>query len=398
MRHTVVPSCDKRLSRADRRADRLSGRALLWDLSDVSRIRSCGRRGVLPDGALRVRASGSGDDRRAGFAGLATCGSVWSCPVCSERILAGRQVELHDAIAAWESRGGRVALLTLTMRHDRGQALGDLWDALSYGWNKVTSGRTWDRLNDSYGSPMERVVTSGARRGQTVTERRIGWARVVETTHGASGWHVHLHVALFLPGTATQDHAEDLAGSMFAAWRKALVRKGMRAPSDAHGVDVTLSDRSRLGDYFAKNTYSSDPARLALELARGDLKLARSGNRTPFRILADVAAYGLADDVALWGEWETASRGRRQLTWARGFRDLVLAQQERSDEELASEELGSADDDLVEVPAEGVALIARLRLHAAILDAAEADQHGGVLRAYLTARGVPWRDVRVFVG
>lgn len=325
---------------------------------------------------------------------------MWSCPVCSERILAGRQQELADAIASWETMGGRVALLTLTMRHNRGQALADLWDVLSYAWNKVTSGRTWDRLQGSYGTPMERTVTSGARRGQTVVESRIGWARVVETTHGASGWHVHLHVALFLPGTATQDHAEDLAGSMFAAWRSALVRKGMRAPSDSHGVDVSMSaDRSRLGEYFAKNTYSSDPARLALELARGDLKLARSGNRTPFRILADVAAYGLAEDVGLWEEWERSSRGRRQLTWARGFRDLVLlGQEERSDEDLAAEETGTADDDLVEVPAEGVALIARLRLHAAILDAAEADEHGGVLRAYLTARGVPWRDCRVFVG
>lgn len=366
----------------------------------MPRIRSCGRRGVLPEGAARVRATGSGSERRAGFAGLATCGSVWSCPVCSERILSGRQDELATGIAAHESTGGRVALLTLTMRHHKGQRLADLWDGVSYAWSKVTSGRTWDRLQASYGFPMTRTVSAGSRRGQSVTESRIGYARVVETTHGASGWHVHLHVALFLPGSVTVDQADDLAGSMFATWAKALVRKGFRAPSDAHGVDVRLSalPGTVLSDYFVKNQYDGDASRLALELARGDLKLARGGNRTPFRILGDVVELGLADDVDLWHEWEKASKGRQQLTWSAGLRALLLTEPEKSDDELASEEIGSADDDLVEIPSEGLRMVAAFGLHAAILDAAESDDSGHALRRYLSARGVPWRDVGAFVG
>jgi hypothetical protein len=335
----------------------------------------------MPDGAARVRATGGGDDRRAGFAGLASCGSVWACPVCSERILSGRQAELTQGIEAWEATGGKVALLTLTMRHHKGQRLEELWNALSYAWGKVTSGRTWGRLQNSYG-----------------VDGRIGWARVVETTHGRSGWHVHAHVALFLPATITHDQVSDLAGSMFATWSAALVRKGLRAPSDAHGVDVTMSGRSRLGDYFTKNTYDGDASRLAMELARGDLKQARSGNRTPFRILSDLVAHGLADDLDLWIEWETVSRGRRQLTWARGFRDLLLAAPELTDDELAAETIGTADDDLVELPASSLRIVAERRLHAAILDAAEADESGSVLRQYLALSGIPYRDVRVFVG
>lgn len=341
----------------------------------------------MPDGAVRVRATGSGADRRAGFAGLATCGSVWACPVCSEKILARRQDELATAIGTWEAGGGRVALLTLTMRHKRGDRLAALWDGLSYAWGKVTSGRTWDRLNESYGS--EDLASARL-------ARRIGWARVVETTHGSNGWHVHVHVALFLPARVTVDQVDDLAGSMFATWAAALVRKGFLAPSDAHGVDVKLTGSSStvLGDYFAKNVYDADASLLALELARGDLKEARRGNRTPFRILGDLVELGVADDLDLWSEWETASRGRRQLTWATGFRAHLLAEAERSDDELAAEELGSADDDLVEIPAEGLRLVAAFGLHSEILDAAEVDDGGKRLRIYLTARGVPFRVVR----
>jgi hypothetical protein len=370
-------------ARQQRRADRLRARALLWDLSLMSRLRACGRQGVMPDGAVRVRATGSGGERRAGFAGLATCGSVWSCPVCSERILAGRQQELAAALRTWGELGGHVAFVTLTMRHRDGQSLRMLWDALGKAWNGATKGRPWKRARERFGVE--------------------GWIRVVETTHGANGWHVHVHVAVLLgPGvTVTARDVDDLGCELFQPWRDALVRLGLDAPlARSGGMVAKLWNGSSdvMADYFAKGVYSADASRAALELARGDLKQARSGNRNPFRILSDVAAYGLADDVDLWGEWEAASKGRRQMTWSRGLRDRLALAAERSDEDLAAEELGSADDDLVELPAESVRMVAALGLHAAILDAAEADDSGHALRRYLSARGVPFRDVGAFVG
>jgi hypothetical protein len=354
---------------------------LLWDLSGMDRVRMCGRRGVLPDGSARVRASGSGDDRRAGFAGLSTCGSVWACPVCAEKVLAGRQDDLSTALRTWSDRGGSVAFVTLTMRHRQGQSLRQLWDALAKAWNTATKGRPWLAAKERYGI--------------------AGFVRVVETTHGANGWHVHVHVAFFLDGPTTAADVDALGCELFQPWRAALVRAGLDAPlARSGGLDAKLWDgRSDvMADYFTKNNYSSDETRAALELARGDIKQARSGNRTPFRILSDVAAFGLADDVDLWHEWERASKGRRQMTWSRGLRALLALGAEATDEELAEEEVGSADDDLVEIPAEGVRMIAAYGLHAAILDAAEADDTGNVLRAYLLMRGVPWTDVRTKVG
>jgi hypothetical protein len=358
---------------------------VLWDLPRVQahRVSSCGRQGVLPGGSVRIRATGAGADRRAGFSGLASCGSVWACPVCSERILAGRQTELSEGLASWSARGGRVAFVTLTMRHDKGQSLRSLWDALSKAWDNAVKGRAWKAARARYGV--------------------AGFIRVVEVTHGDSGWHVHVHAAFLLDGSVpiTSADVDDLGCVLFQPWRASLMRSGLRAPlARSGGLDAKLWDGSTgvMADYFAKGTYAADASRAALELARGDLKIARSGNRTPFRILADFVEFGVLDDLELWQEWERGSKGRRQMTWSRGLRDLLLAGPELTDQELADAELGTVDDDLVELDAATWKRVRDSGVAAALLDLAEQDDFGHLLRSGLDRLGLPYRDVRVFVG
>lgn len=343
----------------------------------MASVRTCGRHGVMPDGSVRIRATGSGEDRRAGFSGLASCGSVWSCPMCSERILAGRQHELADGLRAWTDRGGSVAFVTLTMRHRAGQGLRFLWDALSKAWDSANKGRAWQTAKAKYSV--------------------AGFVRVVEVTHGASGWHVHVHAAFLLDGHVSAKDVDDMGCVLFQPWRAALVRAGLDAPIARSGGMVAklwTGEAGVMADYFAKNTYEIDASRAALELARGDLKQARSGNRTPFRILADFLTMGVADDLDLWHEWEAGSKGRRQMLWSRGLRDLLRLSPEATDQELAAEELGSELDDLVELDASAWRLVRNGSLQAAVLDAAEADDSGNVLRSYLDLRGIPWTDVR----
>lgn len=335
----------------------------------------------MPGGSVRIRATGAGPDRRAGFAGLMICGSVWSCPVCSAKILFHRQGEVEAALAAWSARGGRLAMVTLTMRHDRGQSLSLLWDALSAAWRAVVTGRAWARARKDFDVG--------------------GYVRAVEVTHGAAGWHVHVHVGVFIRRDVTGREVDDLGCAMFQPWRASLLRSGLAAPLARHGgLDAVLWDgRSQvLSTYFTKNTYSADASSAALELARGDLKAARAGNRTPFRILSDVAAYGLADDVALWQEWERASKGRRQMTWSKGLRQELALDAEATDDELAALEEGTADDDLVEIPAAAWRFVCRSGMRALLVEIAESDETGHALRRYLAGRGIEYRDVGAFVG
>lgn len=390
---TVGPLADADQSRRARRAERHSARQALWVESSLKRVRLCGRRVSTKQG-VTVRASGAGVERRAGFSGLATCGSVWACPCCATKVLAGRQVELTAALNAWTATGGRVVMLTLTMRHFRGQGLRQLWDGLAYAWGKVTSGRQWQDTQAAYGAPVERVVTSGKRKGQLVTENRVGWVRVVETTHGDNGWHVHAHVALLVPGSTDVQAADELGCAMFQVWRDALVRKGFAAPLARHGgLHAKLWDGSSavMGEYFTKNEYSADASAAALELARGDLKVAREGHRTPFRILGDVLLLGQLDDLELWKTWEQGSHRRRQMTWSVGLRGRLLPDvADLTDEELAqAAEL--AGEALVVISSAGWAKVCRYGLAAQLLDSAEADDTGLALRALLDAWGIRWK-------
>lgn len=294
--------------------------AMLHRFSHIDRVRKCRRVRVNKVTPIEIRIRPV--DRRAHFANLQTCGSVWSCPACSERILAGRARELHKAIVTHTKAGGDVLLLTLTMRHDRGQGLAELWDALGEAWRSASSG------------------------SRSVREllRSCDWARRVEVTYGENGWHVHLHALLFV-GKGTDP--EPIGSAMFAAWSKRLVGLGLQAPELGPGMTIkrlNLQEASKeLAEYLAKGRYkeSLDPqSRAALELA-SSVKLARRGNRTPMQLLADFVKAGEASDAELWREWEDGSFGRRAITWSRGARERLVGDVELTDEELAQESDGA---------------------------------------------------------
>jgi len=293
----------------------------------VPRLRKCGR--IRLGDRVQIRHT---PQLGAGFAGLATCGSVWACPCCSVRILNARRGEVATAIGLHlSSHGAQLAMLTLTMRHRRGQSLAELWDALGYAWAGVTSGKGWKTAQARYGL--------------------AGWVRVVEVTHGGNGWHVHVHALLFLDRAQPVEPSElvDWRGDLSARWSRALERKGLspalERAQDLHMIDGTADP---LAEYFTKQTddeFTADA--LSQEFTRSASKTARGASvgRSPWRFL-DGAMGGDADELALWWEFESASRGRRQMTWSRGFRDRLGLNDPESDEAIAEREEGSESDTL----------------------------------------------------
>lgn len=324
------------------------------------RLGDCGHRSVLHDGAVMLRVS----DGVAGFAGLSTCGSVWSCPCCASKILARRAEEIGSVLAVAVDRGCWVGMATFTMRHRKGQSLRTLWDALSYAWSKVTSGKQW----------QADALRSGL----------VGWLRAVEVTHGKNGFHVHAHVLLvFDPGRQPLEIPEelpeglspsmlvkiekvrqkyigqDLAERMWLRWERALGRKGLDAlrnfADGGGGLDFRVSV-TEVSEKWAKYVTKQQ----ANEAAFGPLKKARGENRTPFEIAQTIAASvgpggELADDfdpedVDVWQEWEQSSAGRRMITWSQrskvlgpGLREWAGLGEEEADEDIAAEDLASPD-------------------------------------------------------
>jgi Replication protein len=346
---SVASRADKAtLTAADFRDSRFQAQHILWDESSLNSVRHCGRSLSKHSGdgqTVAVKMS----EGRAGFAGLQSCGSPWACPVCSGKIAPVRAGEIQSAVDAWHKRGGRVVFHTFTMRHKSAQTLEDLWDGLSHAWAKVTSGSSWERDSDKYGGQaIERTKTrqlNKVKYKEVLPGNRINFIRAVEVTHGDNGWHVHIHALMFVHENMTQRDADALGLSMFGRWKRALVNKGFVAPTIKRGIDsklVPLDGSVPLGEYFAKAVYGQPKKKKAIgfEVAGGMSKVARRENRTPFQILADIVALGDEDDLKRWYVFEQSSKGRRQITWSHGFRDLLGLNVEKTDEEIAAEDNG----------------------------------------------------------
>jgi hypothetical protein len=294
----------------------------------------------------------------ASLNGTQTCGSVWSCPVCSATIRQGRAVEVEAAARVHLDQGGSLVFVTLTVPHDRADGLRPLLDTIADGWKAVTQSRSYRRVRKVH---------------------RLEAIRAVEVTYGRNGWHPHVHVLLFVGAQLDQVEADELRDGIGSAWRRFVVAQGWRAPSDDHGVrwqPVTMTaGADALARYLTKVQDGFGKERsVGMEMARGDLKRGRKTSRTPFELL-EAADLGDRGAMVLWHEFEQATKGRRALTWSHGMkRRLRLS-------EVADEDIAGAA-----VPGEVVAefserewlLVIRYEARARVLTAAEDRGTAGV--------------------
>lgn len=371
---------------AEKRRDRWGARAMLWQASSLKAVRCCGRMlhndavGDPDDGqSVAIRRREVDGQAIASYQGLMTCGSVWSCPRCSAVIAHTRAEEIGRAVRECHQQGGKVYLMTLTMRHTSRDRLAELWDGLTVGWRSAFGTRKWTGQRSRIVERAGKTVAVRGRLGDAELFDVAGMTRVVEATYGApasggNGWHLHIHALVFtasamefalrpdLPLLFADVDREWFARNVFAArvhdrWSKGLYKAGFRSPgSVAVDVrDISVDGAEYVGRYLSKATYDS-ASKMGIEVAGGQVaKVARTErNRTPFEILAHLASsvdargfgvrtprhwsvveagqgdWAVIDsdsgevvavtppgEWAVWHEWEQASKGRRQIVWSR---------------------------------------------------------------------------------
>jgi hypothetical protein len=321
---------------------------------------------------LAVREGG-----RAHWSGLASCGSVHACPVCSERIWAARQDELSRLLQAAHDQGFVVSMLTFTVRHTAGDALSAQLDALNEAWTAA----------------QRSTATARAKRDAGF----VGMVRRLELTDGAHGWHPHLHALVV---HSVRDSAQALGATMHRAFAARLHRFGVESWATSGGLDareLTLGQAlAEVASYVTKGAYEAlNASGAAREVAGGRGKRGRGASRSHWQNL-ELAVAGDCRAAARVHEYERATKGRRALTFTNGLRERFLVEPERSDEEIAADN----DGDQTAVAVFSVSDWALIRRDDAMVDLLEVVETAApALRfdavcAYLLARGfrvVPWR-------
>ena len=251
------------------------------------------------------------DTGKARFSGLQTCGSVWSCPVCSSKISERRRLEISTAVEKWTKQGGEVLLVTLTFPHSRDDNLKDLLLKQSEASKKFKGRKAYSKhLRSLYGIK--------------------GTIRSLETTYShANGWHPHLHELWFVKGRRSM---VQLRNYVYDAWSRACVDSGLECPSSANGVDI------RSGD-FAANYVSKWG--LDYEIAKAHIKKGKGKkSKTPFQFL-DEYDNGDMQAGALFREYAEAFKGKRQLFWSHGLKEFFDIEA-KTDKEVLEEQLRKA--------------------------------------------------------
>lgn len=325
------------------RAERYALKSVVNEIFPNSRYSKCSRCRRTGDGVTIHKSKEHG---RAFYGGLVVCGSPWACPVCSAKIAERRRVELQSATAAAQMMGLNVVLATFTVPHGLGDDINAILDRMMDAWRHMMQSKGY--------KDFRRV--SGL----------VGTVRALEVTHGQNGFHPHFHVLMFCRWPHESKHlAPTLELLLGCLWRQACVKKGLPEPSRERGVKVDD------GTWAAK--YASKWG-LEDEMTKGHLKTSKGiKGRSPWDMLRSVLSDACDASRRLFAVYAKAFKGRRQLYWSNGLRQLLGLDSESTDEELAAAQEDNAYE-LARLTTEQWRGILFNRAEAAVLDLAERDQ------------------------
>lgn len=318
----ICPSCGQVVS--DRR-------------NRVHRLVQCGRQPVRVDGTVSLRAYAlkHSGDVRASVAGVRRCKLGWICLECARAIQARKAAEVHACNLGFRDAhpGGGVLLLTLTARHLPSQRLAPLRRAIARAFKSLLQGKAAYTFRRRFS--IKAMV------------------RALEVTHGANGWHPHLHVLLFTRRQLRDDEIESMREHLWLRWRPAVIDEVARelaprlgwtralgkaeemAPTKRASVDVREADSA--GRYLTKMGLRDVSQELAMGGAKrgrcpkcnthnetrwsdGKRRCGKCGaetNRTPAQILVDYHHHRDERDKRLFLSYVRDIEGARRLTWSR---------------------------------------------------------------------------------
>lgn len=256
----------------------------------------------------------------AHFGNLVTCGSVWSCPICSAKICERRKLEISSAIDKHHEAGGASYMITFTFPHQKTDKLTDLLI-------NFKSALTFLREQRKYKDLLTDIDY-------------IGMIRALEVKYGKNGWHPHTHELFMTSKPIPARVFTGLKKRLFNIWSKACSNSGLEAPSYRHGVDIrrALSPAEYVAKFGTESKWG-----IGSELTKLNFKTKPDGSTsyTPWELLT-MAGNGCTNSRSKFVEFAKAFHGSRQLYWTNGLKALFQIG-ELTDDEIAAQQDNPAE-------------------------------------------------------
>lgn len=244
------------------------------------------------------------------FGGLSYCGNLWQCPCCAANVGRTKAREVEVAMSENAKRGGQSLFVTFTQPHNSTDDLKSLVK----------------RQQES----ISKVFSNGSVRRFLAAHGYIGQIRAFEVTHGANGWHPHLHIIMLFDRITVNKKTDQLHALLYKFWAQYIVQKGGQMPTENHGVDVRLprkGDSEEIAAYVAK---------WGMEVTATHTKKGiGKESRTPFQILDDISDNYTKRDHALLIEYAQATHKKTRIYWSPNLKALFDIE-EITDQELAN--------------------------------------------------------------
>jgi plasmid rolling circle replication initiator protein Rep len=321
------------------RSERFSLKSICNQILPDERVAQCCRTRFGND---NVSIWKSKDHEKTHYKGLYTCSSPWMCPVCASKIAERRRLELITANQNAKNQGLSVYMATFTVPHGLGDDINLILDRMTAAWRFMTMSVNYKRLRKQLGI--------------------VGTIRALETTYGSNGFHPHYHVIFF---TRSPVDLNQFQTALYEVWLHACSKRSLSLPSKERGVIV--QDGQKAASYLSKWGIED-------EMTKGHIKTSKSINgMTPWDLLRDVLETGSTKSKKLFYVYAKAFKGRRQLYWSNGLKQL-LSISECSDEEIAAQQDDSALL-VAEITPEQWRSILFTRSEAATLEVAEKSPH-----------------------
>lgn len=280
------------------------------------RVLKCVRTRLADD----VRVFLSDEHKRAHYANLMICGSVWTCPVCAAKISERRKREIESAANVHVEGGGHMIMVTLTFSHSRFDKVADL-----LGTGQCSGLR----------GALQRFRNSRGYKAVTEQMGLLGLIRNLEVTWGsANGWHPHLHELWLIDKDLGPRVLARLKDRLFDAWLNACARSGLPVPNRKRGVHIV---KARSPAEYLQKWGREERWGIGSELAKSHSKQSSNPKGfTPFDLLRaiDDGSPHSEHYAAIFRDYAKAFFGARQCFWTKGLKAL-FGIDDLSDEQLA---------------------------------------------------------------